>query len=423
MAMVKTTGGYPAPRADIGKALIALVLLVCLPAALPHMVSVGGVSLLGLLSAAVAATMLIGVATNPALGPVTARAAFWLLLFWLYDLLGFAWQPMNLAVAQDNIVWGGFLFTILFSAHVARVSPDLVEMVAAFKWPAVAASGLLMGAAVLFDVGGNAATLLALWPCAQLVADSRSGRAADLIVVLLLLLGMAWLGARIAVGAVLMMLFLLQAVEGRWSNPFRKLSRILAGVAVVIGLFIAASLYISRFRSAFLVGDQAFEIGGIAINTSGRLYWWNVIYDYALEHPWLGWGLDVPTVMEHLDRWSHPHNDYLRLFHHLGLIGLSLWLLFYFRVWRLLLSTARYLWRVAGNRAESRVVYAAFLYFSALAVTMVTDNTIVYSFIMFPLGVYLGVSLGLMDRLWAASVAAGESPSAIADPGAIRSAG
>ncbi len=385
-------------RTDLGGALVVLVMLVSLAGAWPQHLSLGGISLLGLLSAAIAGLMLLGVATNPVVGPVGGRVIFWLFLFWFYDLLGFFWQGVRLDVLQDNVVWGGLLFTVIFSAHVAMVSPRVLERVLAFKWPAVAASGLSMVVGLAFDVGDGAAPLLALWPCAQLVADSRSGRPGDLIALLLLLLGMAALGARIAVGAVLLMLLLMQIVESRWRNPFKKLGRILFGVAIVVALFVAASLYISQFRTAFLVGDQAIEIGGIAINTSGRLYWWHVIYQYALEHPWLGWGLDVPAVMEHIDRWSHPHNDYLRLFHHLGLLGLALWLMFYYRAWRLLLEMARYLWQAARGSAESRLVYAAFLYFTAVAVTMITDNSIVYSFVVYPLGCYLGLSLGVMDR-------------------------
>ena len=66
--------------------------------------------------------------------------------------------------------------------------------------------------------------------------------------------------------------------------------------------------------------------GGIFINTTGRLLAWNVTQSAIREKPILGWGMGSsqdlvaathPTLV-------HPHNEYLRIAHDFGLLGLFL---------------------------------------------------------------------------------------------------
>jgi O-antigen ligase len=90
---------------------------------------------------------------------------------------------------------------------------------------------------------------------------------------------------------------------------------------------------------------------------------------------------------------GHPHNDYLRLWHDFGVVGLLLflgavggWLVILFRNW---------------YHAERSRVYSGQLFLAGalgllgVLLAMVTDNVIVYVFVMGPLGVLVGAGLGL----------------------------
>jgi O-antigen ligase len=89
----------------------------------------------------------------------------------------------------------------------------------------------------------------------------------------------------------------------------------------------------------------------------------------------------------------HPHNDYLRLWHDLGAVGLGLaagalllWLAALFRGWR---RAAR-----AGHPAQA-VQLAAFLVLLELLLAMITDNVLIYPFFMGAAGILVGTAFGM----------------------------
>jgi O-antigen ligase len=99
---------------------------------------------------------------------------------------------------------------------------------------------------------------------------------------------------------------------------------------------------------------------------------------------------------------GQPHNDYLRLLHDYGLVGTTLWVIGYAfllaRTWRAWHSTAMVSQEQKRDPGEQRVHAAAFLALAGVAIAMITDNAIVYLFLMGPLGVLVGLSLGLSRR-------------------------
>jgi hypothetical protein len=122
---------------------------------------------------------------------------------------------------------------------------------------------------------------------------------------------------------------------------------------------------------------------------------WPLTWHSFLESPWIGKGAGSAgkLVFERTGRLSHPHNDYLRILHDFGLVGLLLWALGFIilvrRTWRA--------WRhadVSGSQL-AHVHLAAFLALAVVGIDMITSNPIVYIFIMGPLGVLVGSSLGL----------------------------
>jgi O-antigen ligase len=89
-------------------------------------------------------------------------------------------------------------------------------------------------------------------------------------------------------------------------------------------------------------------------------------------------------------RWDHPHNDYLRVFHDQGLAGLVLfltaWALLVLRFWRG--------WREADSleTGRGRRQGAALLLAAGILASFLTDNTLVYIFVMGPAFILFSVA-------------------------------
>ena len=159
----------------------------------------------------------------------------------------------------------------------------------------------------------------------------------------------------------------------------------------LLGVGLAAAWFaFTRFaplRDRFEGGDQAFSYGGAQFNVSGRADLWSFTLQDARHHWWFGGGPGSAdkAVLQHFVTVSHPHNDYLRVLHDFGAVGLAVFVIGFLT---LMVST----WRL--GRATGRPVHwAAFLALLGVAGTAFTDNVIVYPFVMVPLGILVGASL------------------------------
>jgi O-antigen ligase len=175
--------------------------------------------------------------------------------------------------------------------------------------------------------------------------------------------------------------------RGRISGrSFRLLA--LYGAATVM-LWLLVTRY-SPFRERFLVGD-AYSVGGVELNTSGRsAIWAGTLESIQQGNLWVGQGPGSggAFVFARFPPNAHPHSDYLRLWHDFGLIGLALFLAGYdLLMWRTL-AAARH-----SSPAYAGVHWSAFLGLAAVAGAALTDNVLVYPFVMIPLGVLVGVSV------------------------------
>jgi O-antigen ligase len=196
--------------------------------------------------------------------------------------------------------------------------------------------------------------------------------------------------------------------------------RMILVIGLAAGLFYGAFTYIAPLRERFTEGDVQTVGGAVSINVTGRDTMWSVTWHSYLESPWIGKGAgsSAKELFESAGL-SHPHNDYLRILHDYGLVGLLLWALGFTilvrRTWRA--------WRyadVSGSQV-AHVHLTALLSLVVVGIDMITANPIVYIFIMGPLGVLVGSSLGLSSipatpqrpssSYRALSRAGGESPS------------
>jgi O-antigen ligase len=165
-----------------------------------------------------------------------------------------------------------------------------------------------------------------------------------------------------------------------------------------LGLAIAAFWWmfshIDPLREHFLAGDVRLHLGDTAINVSGRANLWRVTYDSFLDSPWAGNGAGSSShlIEGRFHTIGHPHNDYLRVLHDYGIVGLGLWVLAWIRVLGQLWTGARCSER--SRRRDAPLQFAAFLTALGMCLVMVTDNPITYVFAMAPLGVLVGAAIG-----------------------------
>jgi O-antigen ligase/polysaccharide polymerase Wzy-like membrane protein len=239
----------------------------------------------------------------------------------------------------------------------------------------VAAGGL--GASEPYDARSLALTALVL--LSVVVARRKSW-----LLTLLLLVDVGLSLSRTATLAAFLVIAVGLAVRGMSRSRLLKLS-----VLVSAGLLAAwyAFTHFAPLRDRFSGGDQAFSFGGSKFNVSGRSELWGFTWTSAMHHRWFGAGPGSAdhAVLQRFVTVSHPHNDYLRLLHDFGFIGLALFVVGYLalmvRIWRL------------GRLTGSAVHWAAFLALLAVAITAFTDNVIIYPFVMIPLGVLVGASV------------------------------
>lgn len=185
--------------------------------------------------------------------------------------------------------------------------------------------------------------------------------------------------------AVALVLLLFFAVRAR--RELRIPAVIATVVSAALGVMLLVVLY-PPILSRFTQGDNV-SVGGVTVNTSGRSQLWEITYDSAMRAPLWGHGPgNSKLVIQEffaIPNTDHPHNDYLRIFNDLGLIGVVLF-------WGGVLLLLARCWRRARRYDEPRH-WSAVMALLAVVLVAVTDNVIVYQFIMLPVGVLVGASL------------------------------
>jgi len=137
-----------------------------------------------------------------------------------------------------------------------------------------------------------------------------------------------------------------------------------------------------RSRFFELKESSFFDQDASIIDTSGRTVIWLVTIDHALSKPFLGHGAGSAEVLTRetlvID---HPHDEYLRIWHDLGVIGVALllvaWvgrLLRHFKLW----------WSLDGSPELARPHMAAALASLALLLSFATDSTLLFTPVQIP---------------------------------------
>jgi len=374
--------------------LVVVTFAVAMAGNVPGVFRVGGISVVGMVTAVVAAGAMLLEGLRPIAGRQEGRLLWPLFAFWVYDLVSTLWSPLLISSIQDTVVWGGFLFLIPIAAQVGRSSGDIAKRLFTIfdiaTWPLLA-YGLFLVALQTTKVAAMSLLFLLLM-CYHLVqwrAGSRWGLVAGILFFLINALTSARTPAAVGIG-------LFVFLEMMLGNRYLWLRMVVAG-ALFAGIGVALFIYYPPLRQSFLQGDGALKVGEVAINTAGRISMWQVTVESWMTSPWIGTGTDAPPDVLYSGGQHHPHNDYLRILHHLGIIGLVLWLLFYVRTgWHVWKSWTRNREQLSTSR-DVQLLGTTLMAIVAVGVVMLTDNPIVYSFVMYPLAILIGASLGVLQ--------------------------
>lgn len=338
--------------------------------------------------------------SKPRIGREHLPVVLPLLMFGIYSCGSLIWAKPDTQAYQQLCVMLGFSGLILLAAREVEDDPTfavwLHRAVDVATWFATA----LYSVSLLRD-GLGAETIILARPYALFVliglarqlALWRSGDKRGLLGASIILAVVLASISRTALAAALLLVPLAALVRGRKSDfGFAIGSAVLGAAAVGAALALNPRIY-----ERFFGYDANIEVGGVAINGSGRMEIWQKLWESATETPWLGHG--VASASQRIGYLfptpgiGHPHNDYLRFFHDFGLLGLSLWLMFQIGAMITLFIRAREASR--SGKSDPGYHLVPLLGFVALTISMMTDNAVCYSFVMAPLAVMLGCSLGI----------------------------
>lgn len=352
--------------------------------------------------------------THLSLGPISVSGAVTLaggilcLLLWpmllageqrvplaLNLFLGYALLRLFLSPTAEGIqnvaVYGTFIAVLGLTA--SQVTPESAALLGRYtRGVGLTVVALFLVASVAgFQLYGNRSFALSGLLVMAALVPHRPGNLLFRIAPFVVLGTLALSLSRTATFVALALLAFLPVRSGRVFRPLRVGS--MAAVAAGIGYWLLTAY--EPLRDRFLVGDGG-SFAGIEMNTSGRTKLWEITLQSAAQAPVFGQGPGSANAV--ISAFSieagHPHNDYFRLLHDFGWIGL---LLFSVGMLQLLVRA----WRAARATGEP-THWTALLAILAVLLTATTDNTIVYPFVMAPLGMLLGASLGLASTATAA---------------------
>lgn len=326
-----------------------------------------------------------------------AMRPFLVFLAWIVS--SFIWFPPNVMGIQNFLVVFAFAGLVLLTENTLSQARHYPHWVGKTLVAATFVACVLYVIFMLLDgLGSNLVfhartfATFVLIGMSWFLAGWRYGSKRSLIWAILLVVLIALSLSRMALTTALLLFPLAWAGRLKWRDWMR-----LAFLGIVISgtLYLAVSNF-GPLRDRFaldsdissLTGDEASDY------TNGRLTYWVVTLASSLESPWIGHGAGSSAIMLSSQYpTDSPLDEFLRVLHDYGAIGL---LLFLYAIWKLL-RTSWQIWLEAERRRapQARLHLAAFLSVVAVFFPMITENSFIYLFMMAPLGVVLGASLGL----------------------------
>jgi O-antigen ligase len=398
------------------KLLVGSVMVLSGLVDLPRNLNVGSFSALGFITVAfmmLAATMWL---SSGLIAPRVGMIALFFILFLTWGALSFVWIQPTTPGIQNLLVVAAFALLIIAVSDRAYFAPDLpwyagraLSMSTAVAACFYAVSLLLDGPGAGSILSSRAFSLFAMsglaWSLAAWRYRSRRWFWAAAAITTLIVMSLS----RLSIVTALLMFPL------AWFSPRSARGWVRTAVAVcfVGGLFYLAATRFDPLRERFLEPgpSRPIHIASFEVTGTGRASFWPTTWRSFLESPWIGKGAGSSgeLISRRFEGNDHPHNDYLRILHDYGAVGLLLWLLGFLtlagRIWAAWARSDR------GGELEAQVHLAAFLSLIGLALGMIANNPFVYVFVLCPVGVIAGASLGRIAGLREPRVSSGDSHS------------
>jgi len=370
---------------------------LCALADLPIQISFGQFSAL----AAITVTFfLTGVALATVLAvrqPCPLRVIWPFRAFALFMAASLLWTTAIISGLQNSLVSAAMLVFMSISASEARLNPSYVRLIerlvhagTVFACMIYTVSLVLYGFGSNEFIGARGFGLFVLPGIALHLARWRYGSLKSLFWALSFTILLSASLSRLALG-IAVVLFLLS----QWSaKSFRTVLRNVLLLVAVVATVYGALTYFDALRERFVTGDISLHLGDVGINVSGRINFWKVASESFFESPWLGKGVGSTEALieAYFVDIRHPHNDYIRIAHDLGIVGLALWAI---AIVTLLTKLFRN-WRRADRFSTPHRSFQLFALLLALSYTleMTMENAMVYIFVCGPLGLVVGTALG-----------------------------
>ncbi|MGH2555858.1 MAG: O-antigen ligase family protein [Actinomycetota bacterium] len=386
------------------KLLVGSVMVLSALADLPRSLGVGSFSALGFITVFFILLALITWVSSGLFAPRVGLIALFLGLFFAWGGVSFVWYEPTIPGIQNLLVVAAFVLLILAVSDRAYFSPGLPWYAGRMLSWSTALAGAAYAVSVVLDGPGagsilsaRAFSLFAMTGLAWSLAAwrYRSGRwfwvAAALAILVVISL------SRLAMITALLMFPL------AWFSPrsAKGWIRTALVISLVGGLFYFAATRFEPLHDRFFESgpSQPIHVGRLEVTGTGRASFWPAAWDSFLESPWIGKGAGSSgqLISQLFPGNDHPHNDYLRVLHDYGSLGLLLWVLGFLtlagRIWAAWARADR------AGEGEAQLHLAAFLGLVGLALGMIANNPFVYVFVMCPIAVVAGASLGRIHGL------------------------
>jgi O-antigen ligase len=320
-------------------------------------------------------------------------------LFVIFAVVSTTWGTVTTQTYQNVFVYVVCVLFMAIAATVARYRGAAVHEILSRAFMVAAAAGLGLYAVSVAIAGPGNDKIIAARPfglmSVVLVAWFMGGgligrRWSYWIVGLAVLLTLLSLG-RSALAAE----FALIALGRLDLRNFRGWLIAIGATVATLAVALSAVFFYAPLHHRFFHGDKA-TVAGVSINVTGRDALWSANWGWFKQKPVIGWGAgasDRLTQALPFHGAGHPHNDYLRILVDYGVIGFVLWITAYLALLRL---TWRRWQEVRGTRVFAEQIHAAaFLVLVGIGLTMIVDNPLIELARMGPMGILVGLSMGL----------------------------
>lgn len=395
-------GSWSLRLSSVAFPILASALLLAGLVDLPRQISIGPISLLGAVMIVYIVMPLLWWIATPRFHRSFIMVLSPLLLYISWSVLSTTWSFPDVTGIQNLLAPVAFCLLAGVAFRYCRQKPDgwqkIGKTLLVATGLAVGLYGLnvaMAGFGTSAIIGARTFSLFALFGLAVCLTSWRYGWRPGLFGALLIVLTIGVSLSRMAL-AIALLLFLLAMIPLKdWRGGIRLIlmATLIGGVAYLL------VMRVEPIRARFIEGDTSLQVAGIAINATGRTALWNALLDSYAQSPWIGHGAGMSgrLINSRFSGLGQAHSDYLRILHDHGILGLAFWVL---GMISLLIPPIRS-WVQADQRGDpaAAIHLAAILSIICVALSMATDNPLVYIFVMAPCGILVGASLGTMRRI------------------------